>query len=94
MLTVLIVDDEPNIVELVRVTLEDDHVRVVIAVDAETALARAAEARPDLILLDVQLPDRSGLEVCRLLRRDPRFTRTRIVMLTAASQQADFGRGL
>ncbi|MBI3826804.1 MAG: response regulator [Candidatus Rokubacteria bacterium] len=94
MLTVLIVDDEPNIVELVRVTLEDDHVRVVIAVDAETALARAAEARPDLILLDVQLPDRSGLEVCRLLRRDPRFTRTRIVMLTAASQQADVGRGL
>jgi CheY-like chemotaxis protein len=73
MLTVLVVDDEPNVVELVRVTLEDTRLRVVAALDGAAALAEAAEARPELILLDVELPDMSGLDVCRLLRRDPGF---------------------
>lgn len=91
---VLIVDDEPNIVELVRVTLEDDRVRVLEAADADTALAVVAAARPDLILLDVSLPDLSGLEVCRRLRRDPGLAATRIVMLTAAAQREDVAAGL
>jgi DNA-binding response OmpR family regulator len=93
MLTVLIIDDEPHIVELVRVTLEDERVRVLDAADGESALAQAASADPDLILLDVNLPDMSGLEVCRRLRTELGFT-ARIVMLTAAAQKDDVARGL
>jgi DNA-binding response OmpR family regulator len=92
--TVLIVDDEPSIVELVRVTLEDDRLRVVVASDGESALALAEAERPALVLLDVGLPDLSGLEVCRRLRHDPRFAPTRIVMLTAMAQRDDVMRGV
>lgn len=94
MLTILIADDEPHVVELVRVTLEDDRVRVVEAPDGATALLLAAELEPELIFLDVNLPDLSGLEVCRRLRREPRLAGVRIVMLTAAAQQDDISRGL
>jgi two-component system OmpR family response regulator len=93
MLTVLIVDDEPHIVELVRVTLEDDRVRVFEAPDGETALSQAVSADPDLILLDVNLPDMSGLEVCRQLRQALEYT-GRIVILTAAAQHDEMSRGL
>jgi DNA-binding response OmpR family regulator len=92
--TVLIVDDEPNIVELVRLTLEDDRVRVLDAADGATGLARAAADNPDIVLLDVGLPDMSGLDVCRRLRHDPRFAPTRIVMLTAMAQRDDVANGL
>ena len=92
--TVLIVDDEPNIVELVRLTLEDEHVRVVEAAAGAAALARAQAEKPDLVLLDVGLPDMSGLDVCRRLRRDPGFVLTRIVMLTAMAQREDVASGL
>lgn len=94
MLTVLIADDEAHVVELVRVTLEDDRVRVVEASDGATALELAAELEPELIFLDVHLPDLSGLEVCRRLRREPGLAGARIVMLTAAAQQDDIARGL
>ena len=93
MVTILIVDDEPHIVELVRVTLEEPAVRIVEALDGETALAQAETFEPDLILLDVHLPDMSGLDVCRALRRMEQFSRTTIVMLTAASQVDDIARG-
>lgn len=91
--TILVVDDEPNIIEVVRITLEDDRVRVVVAADGEEALAAAQAERPDLILLDVNLPGLSGLEVCRRLRADPQMHETRIVMLTAAAQRDDVERG-
>jgi len=61
-LTILIADDEPHVVELVRVTLEDNRVRVFDAGDGETALAVAEALEPDLVLLDVHLPDLNGLE--------------------------------
>jgi DNA-binding response OmpR family regulator len=93
-LSVLIADDEPHVVELVRVTLEDDRVRVFEAADGQTALAVAEALAIDLVLLDVQLPDLSGLEVCRALRANPRSATARIVMLTAAAQQDDVMRGL
>jgi two-component system phosphate regulon response regulator PhoB len=94
MLTILIADDEAHVVELVRVTLEDDRVRVVEASDGTTALELAVELEPELIFLDVHLPDLSGLEVCRRLRREPGLAGVRIVMLTAAAQQDDIARGL
>lgn len=91
--TILIADDEPHVVDLVRVTLEDNRVRVFEAGDGETALAIAEALEPDLVLLDVHLPDRSGLEICRLLRKHPRLASTKIIMLTAAAQQDDIARG-
>jgi|SRR5438128_68929 len=94
MLTVLIADDEPNIVELVRVTLEDERLRVVAAPDGIGALEAAEEVGPDMILLDVNMPGLNGFEVCRRLRREPRFQATPIVMLTAAAQKEDIAAGL
>jgi two-component system, OmpR family, alkaline phosphatase synthesis response regulator PhoP len=94
MLTVLIADDEPHVVHLIRLTLEDERITVVDASDGESALARAERLRPDLIFLDVHLPDISGLEVCARLRTDPRFATTKIVLLTAAAQESDVARGL
>ena len=94
MTTILVVDDEPSIVELVRFTLEDADVRVVEASDGAEALVLARRVKPDLVLLDVQMPRLNGLEVCRQLRREPSFARTPIIMLTAAGQQADRARGL
>ena len=92
--TILVVDDEPPILELVRYTLEDEQIRVLEASDGAQALEAALAARPDLILLDVQMPRLDGFEVCRRLRADPSFAGTRIVMLTAAGQDADRARGL
>lgn len=94
MTTVLIVDDEPNIVHLVRITLEDSRVRIFEASDGATAVHQAIEVRPDLILLDVDLPDVSGLDVCRRLKTQERLADTKIVMLTAAAQKDDVARGL
>jgi two-component system, OmpR family, phosphate regulon response regulator PhoB len=94
MLTVLIADDEAHVVELVRVTLEDDRVRVIEAADGATALQLAEEFEPELVFLDVNLPDMSGLEVCRRIRRRPRLAGARVVMLSAAAQQDDLARGM
>ncbi len=94
MLTVLIADDEPNVVELVRVTLEDERLRVVAAFDGAAAVAAADEIVPDMLLLDVNMPGLNGFEVCRHLRRDPRFETTPIIMLTAAAQKEDVAAGL
>jgi two-component system phosphate regulon response regulator PhoB len=94
MITIVIADDEPAIVELIRLTLEDDRVRVFEAYDGQGALALASMLHPDLIFLDVHLPDLTGLDVCRALREDEKFRATRIVMLTAAARAEDVARGL
>ena len=94
MTTILVADDEIPIVELVRFTLEDDTVQVISAFDGETALELARATRPDLVLLDVQMPRLTGLEVCHRLRQAPEFARTRIVMLSAAGEWEDRARGM
>lgn len=94
MLTILIADDEPHVVELVRITLEDDRIAVFDAPDGRGALALVPRLGVDLLLLDVGLPDLSGLEVCRRLRADARCAGATIVMLTAAAQREDVARGL
>jgi DNA-binding response OmpR family regulator len=94
MTTVLIADDEAPIVELVRFTLEDPGIDIVEAFDGAAALDLARRTRPDLALLDVQMPHLTGLEVCRRLRESAECAHTRIVMLTAAGQLADRARGL
>jgi len=94
MATVLVVDDEPAIRELVRFTLEDEQVRIVEAADGLAALEVARKERPDLILLDVRMPQLGGLDTCRRIRQDPALSHTRIIILTAADQESDRARGL
>ena len=92
--TILVVDDEPSIRELVRFTLEDERVAIVEASDGVEALEKARAARPELILLDVHMPRLDGIEACRRLRTDATQSGARIVLLTAAGQEADRARGL
>ncbi len=83
---ILVVDDEPKIVKLTRDYLEKDGFRVSTAVNGAEALAVARREKPDLIILDLMLPDIDGWEVCRTLRRE---TGTPIIMLTARSDESD-----
>jgi two-component system alkaline phosphatase synthesis response regulator PhoP len=83
---ILVVDDEPKIVKQARDYLENGGFRVVSAGDGQTALAVARHERPDLIVLDLNLPGMDGLDVCRALRRESDVP---IIMLTARVGEAD-----
>ena len=89
--TILVVDDEPKLVEIVRQYLEHDGYRVVIADDGREALERFERTRPDLVILDLMLPGIDGLEVCRRLRQTSDVP---IVMLTARAEEVDELKGL
>ena len=80
---ILVVDDEPDVVELVVFNLKAAGFVVVTAEDGREALQTAKTARPDLIVLDVMIPELDGLEVCKLLRRDAATAAVPIIMLTA-----------
>jgi two-component system response regulator AdeR len=80
--TILICDDEPPLRELVRAIL-GDRFGYVEASDGETALAQTRELRPDLVILDVMLPRRNGLEVLTEIRRSPELVHTPVVVVTA-----------
>lgn len=82
---ILLVDDEPDQIEMYRYTLEDVGFVVSSANTGGDAIARACEVRPDLIVLDVRLPDMTGWDVCALLRTDPRTERIPVLILTAAA---------
>ncbi len=86
---ILVVDDEPDLLELVEYNLREAGYTVVTAKDGAAAMAEVRRQRPDLILLDVMLPDVSGTELCRRLRRDPDTSRIPIMMLTARGQEID-----
>jgi len=90
---ILIVEDEGPLVTLLRYNLEREGFAVSEASDGEEALLRAAEHRPDLILLDWMLPLLSGIEVCRRLRRLPNSANIPIIMLTARGEENDKVRG-
>ena len=92
--TVLIVDDDPNVVALTRLYLERDGYRVLAAADGARGLALARQERPHLVVLDVMLPGRNGLDVCRALRREPDTQSMPIIMLTARVEEEDRLAGL
>lgn len=88
---ILVVDDEPKVVRLARDYLEKNGFRVAMAADGQTALATARREKPDLVILDLMLPNIDGREVCRILRRESDVP---IIMLTALSEEIDQVTGL
>ncbi len=85
----LLVDDEPAIQTLVRLVMEADEWQVLVASEGMRGLDMARKQHPDVILLDVVLPDISGLEVCRQLKADPATSDVPVAMLTAMAQETD-----
>ena len=86
---ILIVEDERDIVELLRYNLRQENFKVDVVRNGADALQRAVDNPPDLILLDLMLPEVDGLIVCRLLKNDPRTKNIPIVMLTAKDEESD-----
>jgi DNA-binding response OmpR family regulator len=89
--TILVVDDEPTLRETLVEALETDGYRAIPAADGREALARFRADRPDLVLLDLMLPELSGVEVCRIIRAESSVP---IVMLTAKDSEVDKVVGL
>ena len=87
--TVLVVDDEEMMRELLQAALRSAPYRVLSACDGDEALAVARTHRPDVVLLDVMMPKRDGLEVCRLLKSDPETDAIAVIMLSAQAQPED-----
>ncbi len=86
---ILVVDDEPDLLELVRLTLHQAGHQVETAVSGRTALDALRRRRPDLLILDLMLPDLSGTELCRRLRADSEFASLPVLMLTAKADEVD-----
>jgi two-component system phosphate regulon response regulator PhoB len=91
---ILVVDDEPDAVELIQFNLKSAGFDVVTASDGEEALKKARTLMPNLIVLDLMLPEVDGLEVCKILRRDSQTSGIPIVMLTAKAAEVDRVLGL
>ncbi len=90
---ILIVEDEPDIMELVKVTLSEDDYQIMEAKDGEVGFRLAVNERPDLILLDIMLPKMDGYEVCRRLKSDPTTATMPVLMLTAFGQKREIEEG-
>src|SRR3954453_18877702 len=87
--TVLIVDDNPQNVELLQAFVERLPVRIITAGDGLEALRQVAENNPDLVLLDIMMPQMSGFQVCRRLKSDPKTRDIQILMVTALNELGD-----
>lgn len=84
---ILLVDDDPDFVEGARIVLEKSDFEVVTASSGKECLERIKEERPDLIILDIMMPKKSGFEVCKELKSDIEYNRIPVVMLTALKQK-------
>ena len=91
---ILIVDDEPNIVMSLEFLLKKEGFQIDTAGDGDAALDKVKSFGPDLVLLDVMMPKKSGFEVCEILRADASFSNLPIIMLTAKSEEIDRILGL
>jgi len=89
MQTVLVVEDERDLAELIAFHLEKEGFRPVVVHDGQAALEEARSAKPDLVLLDLMLPGMMGTEVCRLLKGSPETAGVPVVMLTAKGEEID-----
>jgi two-component system alkaline phosphatase synthesis response regulator PhoP len=91
---ILIADDEPDILEIIQFNLQAEGYDVVAAKNGDEAIELAKKHEPDLIILDIMMPGKNGIEVCNLLRLQPMFNDTLIVFLTALSDEGTEIRGL
>ena len=91
---ILIADDEPDILEIIRYNLEAEGYLVATAKNGNEAIEKAKQFEPDLIILDIMMPGKTGIEVCRLLRQQPAYKTTLIIFLTALSDETTEIKGL
>lgn len=91
---ILIVDDEPNIVMSLEFLLKKEGFVTETANDGDVALEKVRVFMPDLVLLDVMMPKKSGFEVCEILRSDASLSNVRIIMLTAKGRETEQAKGL
>jgi adenylate cyclase len=90
---VLVVDDEPDLVAIVKMRLEANNYEVITACDGQEGLDKARADKPDLMILDLMLPKMDGYKVCGLLKADTRYSKIPIIMFTARAQEADMEMG-
>jgi DNA-binding response OmpR family regulator len=91
---VLVVEDDPSVSRFVAVRLQREGIETVVVEDGGRAMSAVREHRPDLVLLDITLPNRDGLEICRELRRDPDLASTPVIILSGLGQEMDRIKGL
>jgi DNA-binding response OmpR family regulator len=91
---VLIADDEPSMRLLVTATIASDQIEVLEAADGDQAWELIEQRRPDLVLLDVQMPGLSGLDLARGIRANPHLSLIRVVLLTSKAQAGEVASGL
>jgi DNA-binding response OmpR family regulator len=94
MATLLLIEDDPVILRLLQVSFEVEGFDVVVATDGEAGIALARELRPDLVISDIMMPKRSGLELVTAVRADPATADVPVVLLSAKAQAADVQAGL
>lgn len=91
---ILIADDEPDILEIIQFNLQSEGYEVITAKNGDEAIDLAKKNQPDLIILDVMMPGKSGIEVCNILRLQPAFKDTLIIFLSALSDESSEVKGL
>lgn len=92
--TILIVDDEQNIVISLEFLMKRAGFEVAVSNDGEAALLKIAELRPDLVLLDAMMPRKSGFEVCQEIRAHPEWQAIKVIMLTAKGRETEMAKGM
>jgi DNA-binding response OmpR family regulator len=92
--SVLIADDDPNIVLALRFLMEKEGYEVRVAGDGDAAIASVGAHRPDIVILDVMMPRRNGIDVCTAIRADSAISSTRIIMLSAKGMDRERNRGM
>ena len=91
---ILVVDDEPNIVLSLEFLMKQQGYAVSSAVDGDSAMKEVERDPPDIVLLDVSMPGRSGFEVCEAIRANPAWNQMRILIVTGKGRDEDRERGL
>jgi DNA-binding response OmpR family regulator len=91
---ILVADDEPNIVTALEFLLQSNGFEVQVARNGDEALDLIESGQPDLVLLDVMMPLKSGYEVCKRIRERPDWSHIKVVMLSAKGRDAEVARGL
>lgn len=86
---ILVVDDEPDVVSLLKMRLQANQYDVVTGTNGDEGLKAVKEERPDLIILDVMMPPPNGFQVCRMLKDDPEYKQIPIILLTAKAADSD-----